>query len=187
MARAHAQPPGSRKGNSKGKGYPQGPRPAHARPDRPAGTGNRPAPMRFRCGKKGHLSANCTKPPMAKRRKKATDTASVVLDMTPYAEDFAAWRRSQSSAGVAPMAPGMPSGASASAAAADEDDDVNAMLEETKGCAVMDSGATVMCSSTLAAEEIQMQRLKQEELGVPTVRDSDSMISRVGGERSFSL
>ena len=37
----------------------------------------------------------------------------------------------------------------------------------------MDSGATVMCSSTFAAEEIQMQRLKQEEPGVPTVRDSD--------------
>ena len=32
---------------------------------------------------------------------------------------------------------------------------------EDKGCAIMDSGATVMCSSTLAAGEIQVQRLHQ--------------------------
>ena len=107
------------------------------------------------------------------KRKKGADSASVVLDMTPYAEDFVAWRRSQSYAGVAIMAPGMSPGASASATAADDDDDVNALLEEPNGCAVLDSGATVMCASTLAAEEIQMQRLKQEEPGVPTVRDSD--------------
>ena len=93
--------------------------------------------------------------------------------MTPDAEDFVAWRRSQSSAGVALKAPGMSSGASASAAAPDDNDDLNAMLEETKGCVVMDSGATVMCSSTLAAEAIQMQRLNREEPGAPTVRDSD--------------
>ena len=47
------------------------------------------------------------------------------------------------------------------------------MLEETKGCAILDSGATVMCSSTQVAEELQMQRINQEELGLPTVRDSD--------------
>ncbi len=41
--------------------------------------------------------------------------------------------------------------------------------------------ATVMCSSTLAAEEIQMQRLNQEELGVPTVRDSDRRFRLVDG------
>ena len=34
-------------------------------------------------------------------------------------------------------------------------------LAETKGCAIMDSGATVMCSSTSVAEEIQMQRLRR--------------------------
>ena len=95
--------------------------------------------------------------------------------MTPYADDWRKWRESQSSAGDAVMAPGMSSGVSASvvATADDDEDDVNAMLEETRGCAVMDSGATVMCSSTLAAEAIQEQRLNQQEPGVPTVRDSD--------------
>ena len=37
----------------------------------------------------------------------------------------------------------------------------------------MDSGATVMCSSILGAEEIQMQRINREEPGTPTIRDSD--------------
>ena len=46
-------------------------------------------------------------------------------------------------------------------------------LEETKGCAILDSGATVMCSSTLAAEEIQLQRLRQQEPGNPKVSESD--------------
>ena len=45
-------------------------------------------------------------------------------------------------------------------------------LEETKGCAILDSGATVMCSSTVAAEEIQMRRLRQNEPGAPSVGDS---------------
>ena len=51
--------------------------------------------------------------------------------------------------------PGLPSGPQQK-----ELDDVNG-LGETKGCAIIDSGATVMCSSTAAAEEIQMQRLNQ--------------------------
>ena len=34
-------------------------------------------------------------------------------------------------------------------------------------------GAMVMCSSTAAAEEIQLQRLRQNEPGTPSVRDSD--------------
>ena len=54
----------------------------------------------------------------------------------------------------------------------EEIEDVNG-LEETKGCAIIDSGATVMCSSTAAAEEIQMQRLNQSEPGLPTVSTSD--------------
>ena len=164
-----------KKGRGKGKGRSKGrsqgkssnssssPPPQWGRPDRPPGVitaaGGKPSPICFRCGKKGHLSANCFDTPNAKR-KKGADSASVVLGMTPYADDWRKWRESQSSAGDALMAPGMSSGVSASAAA-DGDDDVNAMLEETKGCAVMDSGATVMCSSTLAAEEIQMQRLNQ--------------------------
>ena len=51
-------------------------------------------------------------------------------------------------------------------------EDING-LEETKGCAIIDSGATIMCSSTVAAEEIQMQRLNQSEPGQPTVSQSD--------------
>ena len=46
-------------------------------------------------------------------------------------------------------------------------------LEETNGCAILDSGATVMCSSTVDAEEIQMQRLRQNEPGMPNVQNSD--------------
>ena len=40
-------------------------------------------------------------------------------------------------------------------------------------CYFLDSGATVMCSSTLAAEEIQKQRLRRHEPGDPTIRESD--------------
>ena len=48
---------------------PPPPRPQWARLDRPAGSGkgNRAAPICFRCGKVGHLSANCTNAPNAKK------------------------------------------------------------------------------------------------------------------------
>ena len=72
--------------------------------------------------------------------------------MTPWAEEFAEWRAQQDSP--------LPT------------EDVNT-LEETKGCAILDSGATVMCSSTAAAEEIQMQRLRHNEPGTPSIKDSD--------------
>ena len=55
---------------------------------------------------------------------------------------------------------------------ADLEDQVNTLME-AKGCAIMDSGATVMCSSTAAAEEIQMQRLRRNEPGDPNVRGPD--------------
>ena len=54
-------------------------------------------------------------------------------------------------------------------------------LEETKGCAILDSGATVMCSSTAAAEEIQLQRLRQHELGDPKALGSDRCCKFVDG------
>ena len=44
---------------------------------------------------------------------------------------------------------------------ADFEEQVNTPME-TKGCAIMDSGATVVCSSTAAAEEIRMQRLRPQ-------------------------
>ena len=74
--------------------------------------------------------------------------------MTPWADEFAAWRARQETTLVS------------------HQDEVNA-LEETKGCAILDSGATVMCSSTASAEEIQLERMRQHEPGEPTVRDSD--------------
>ena len=64
--------------------------------------------------------------------------------------------------------PGLPSGSQHQ----NDVEDVNG-FEETKGCAIIDSGATVMCSSTAAAEEIQTQRLNQSEPGLPTVSTSD--------------
>ena len=66
--------------------------------------------------------------------------------MTPWADEFAEWRRNQ--AINEERGPGLSSGPQP-----DETEDVNG-LEETKGCAIIDSGATVMCSSTAAAEEI---------------------------------
>ena len=115
----------------------------------------RPSPICYRCGKKGHLSNNCTNPPLAKRRPPGgTDSASVIFDMTPWANDFADWRAQQTEPHDC------------------ETEKVNS-LEETKGCAILDSGATVMCSSTLAAEEIQLQRLRQNEPGQPKVQESD--------------
>ena len=101
--------------------------------------------------------------------------------MTPWAEDFAQWRMSHiedtaavASGGVAsglvPDAPNADAHAGADAKVPEEE--ANA-LEETKGCAVLDSGATIMCSSTVAAEEIQAQRLNKGEPGLPTVSDSD--------------
>ena len=46
-------------------------------------------------------------------------------------------------------------------------------LRKPKGCAIIDSGATIMCSSTVAAEEIQMRRINQSEPGQPTISQSD--------------
>ena len=78
--------------------------------------------------------------------------------MSPWANDFAEWR-AQQFAEDGDNAP-------------QPTEDANS-LEETKGCAILDSGATVMCSSTLAAEEIQLQRLRQNEPGDPKVLESD--------------
>ena len=75
--------------------------------------------------------------------------------MTPWADEFAEWRKHQSITEK-------PEGT----------EDVNG-LEETKGCAIIDSGATIMCSSTVAAEEIQMQHINQSEPGQPTISQSD--------------
>ena len=111
--------------------------------------------------------------------------------MSPWAEDFAQWRRDFIEATVASasseMASGLVPDASDAYAYGDapnverkpdrpdvqaNDEEVNG-LEETKGCAVLDSGATIMCSSTVVAEEIQLQRLNRQEPGVPTITDSD--------------
>lgn len=141
---------------------------------------------------KGHVSAKCTNPPTAKR-KKATDAADVIIDMSPWAEDFAQWRRAQpelasaSAKTASGLAPDVDADAYVDAAAETEpgrterahrsapqtnDEEING-LEETKGCAILDSGATITCSSMIAAEGLQMQRLNRKETGLPTVSDSD--------------
>ena len=102
----------------------------------------------FRCGRRGHLSNNCNDWPSASSSK-PSDSASVVFDMSPWADEFAEWRREQE--------PGL-------ASEPQTTEDING-LEETRGCAVLDSGATVMCSSTVAAEAIQQQRLDRSEPG----------------------
>ena len=112
-----------------------------------SGDKSRPAPICFRCGKKGHLSRNFTHV-TAQRLRTATGSADVIFDMTPWAAEFAEWRARQDQP-----------------APAEEPFEDVYILEETKGCAILDSGATVMCSSTVAAEEIQMQRLRQNEPG----------------------
>ena len=71
--------------------------------------------------------------------------------------------------------PGLPSGSQRQ-----NEEDVNG-LEETKGCAIIDSGATAMCSSTAAAEEIQTQPLNQSEPGLPTVSTSDRQFKFADG------
>ena len=150
------------------------------RPDLPVdskgvGQGGRPPPICFRCGKTGHISANCTNAPNAKR-KKATDSADVIFDVSSWANDFAEWRRAQAELASAATASGLECDTDASAdsaaeadaaktasglasdvdahayARADDAEDVNG-LEETNGFAILDSGATVMCSSTIAAFE----------------------------------
>ena len=70
------------------------------------------------------------------------------------------------------------SGLSADTHAVEED--ING-LEETKGCATLDSGATVMCSSTVAAEEIQTQRINRSEPGQPTVSKADRRVRFADG------
>ena len=117
--------------------------------------------------KKGHISAHCINLPNAKR-KKATDAADVIIDMSPWGEECALWRESQLALASTEAAPGLQSGVVADAAVGDTatnqqpDDHINNEeihgLEETKGCAILDSGATILCSPTIAAEEIHMQR-----------------------------
>ena len=118
------------KATAKGIGSPA---PQWGRPDRPAassdGGAGRPSPICFRRGKRGHLSSNCTNAPPLPKRNKATDSASVVFDMTPWADEFAVWRSEHAhAADVAGTAPGMLAGADA----ADDDEDADA-LAETKG------------------------------------------------------
>ena len=60
------------------------------------------------------------------------------------------------------------------------EEQVNTLME-TRGCAILDSGATVMCSSTAAAEEVQMQRLRQSEPGDPSVKGCDRCFRFAGG------
>ena len=66
-------------------------------------------------------------------REQTTYSADVIFDMSPWAAEFAKWRAQQALQDK-PVST----------------EDVNT-LEETKGCAILDSGATVMCSSTAAA------------------------------------
>ena len=72
-----------------------------------------------------------------------------------YIEDSAAAASCGMASGLVPDAPDAAADANAKAdATATEpvqikEEEVN-WLEETKGCAVLDSGATIMCSSTVA-------------------------------------
>ena len=121
--------------------------------------------------------------------KRPTGSVGMISDMTPRANDFAEWRRVQENLASAEMTSGFESDvesdvdvgddayarnaapttsglqsdvdadANANADADNDEDEYINSLEETKGCAILDSGATVMCSLTLAAEEVQMQRL----------------------------
>ena len=72
--------------------------------------------------------------------------------MSPWAEEFAAWRRAQMAKEASQDTP---------AEVPAEAEDTH-HLQETNGCAILDSGATMACSSTVAAEEIQVQRLRQK-------------------------
>ena len=85
--------------------------------------------------------------------------------MPPWANEFAEWRRERE--------PGL-------AAGAQNTEYVNG-LEETRGCAVLDSGTTVMCSSTVAAEASQQQRIDRAEPGEPPVSESDRRFKFVDG------
>ena len=60
------------------------------------------------------------------------------------------------------------------------DDAVNA-IAETEGCTILYDGAAVMCSSTLAAGEIQLQRLHHNEPGLPSVKESGRRFRFVDG------
>ena len=88
--------------------------------------------------------------------------------MSPWANEFAEWRQARE--------PGLASGSQHQ----NDAEDVNG-LEETRGCAVLDSGATVMCSSTVVAEAIQQQRMNHSEPGEPTVSESDRRFKFVDG------
>ena len=107
---------------------------------------------------------------MAKRARPNPESAAVVLDMSPWAQEFAEWREQQALREAQEL----------EEQEHPESEMINA-LEETKGCAILDSGATVMCSSTAAAEEIQVQRLRQHEPGDPTIRESDRCFRFAGG------
>ena len=60
----------------------------------------------FAVERNGHLSANCTNPPNAKRSRPGND-ANVIFDMTPWADDFRQWREAQA---LGDLDPGLSSG-----------------------------------------------------------------------------
>ena len=94
-------------------------------------------------GNLGHLSTHCTNAPNAKRAK-STDSGDVIFDMSPWANDFAEWRKAQS------MKPQREPGLVSGSQHPNDVEDING-LEERTGCAILDSGATIMCSSTAVA------------------------------------
>ena len=98
------------------------------------------------------------------RKQRMGESAGATSDMPPFeASDFTEWRARQARQEHA----GLP-------------DDV-ATLDETKGSDVTDSVATATRSSTVDAEEFEMQRLHHIELGVLSGRDSDRRVRFASG------
>ena len=128
-------------------------------------------PICYFCGKHGHLPRDCTHRPPTRKTRPEPDLASVIFDepsrIDRIRERLADLRRQ----------------AELDQQNLPDPEPVNG-LEETKGCAILDSGATVMCSSTVAAEEIQMQRRRQNEPGDPSVRSSDRCFRFADGSTS---
>jgi len=175
----------------KGRGRGRGRRTTASR--QKAKASNQPSPTKddlicFRCGKKGHISSECTEAPTSKRQR-TQDDGLVACEMPRDPETLAEFQRTRRrlwpeqfhnehhtlhptcKSCTPPPSNTTPLCQSCSPPSPDHEDDVNVI--DHPGCAILDSGATCGVSSLVAADVIQAQRRRYNEAGTPSVSKSD--------------
>ena len=188
------------KGKSKGKSYgnatSETPGPSSSS-TRPSGKGNSPGPICFRCGKRGHISSECTNEPLTKRTRDSTawtegnswdqdeswDWNYVVLEMHPSHHDDSEWEKFYR-ARDGPFVDGSSESKDKAYKKFNNSNDfvVNPYIDgEYRGCGLLDTGcSTEMHISRELADTLQADRKQQGDPDVQAMR-SDGIHHYGGG------